>query len=147
MTDTNIKRCAIRSFARTARRIVLAIVSIVLACILSLMSVLLFWSYPGKPKPFVDENGRLLPGSISEKVFVAINGVEQGMFIKSKNDKNPVLLYLHGGMPDYFLTEHYPTGLEDYFTVVWWEQRGSGISYRANIPLETMTLWPCCGMT
>jgi len=80
-------------------------------------------------------------------VFVAINGVEQGMFIKSKNDKNPVLLYLHGGMPDYFLTEHYPTGLEDYFTVVWWEQRGSGISYRANIPLETMTLWPCCGMT
>jgi pimeloyl-ACP methyl ester carboxylesterase len=98
------------------------------------------WSYPGKPKPFVDENGRPLPGSISEKVFVTINGVEQGMFIKSKNDKNPMLLYLHGGMPDYFLTQRYPTSLEDYFTVVWWEQRGSGISYSANIPPETMTL-------
>jgi pimeloyl-ACP methyl ester carboxylesterase len=140
MIDTTIKGRSLQALARTARRIVLAIVSIVLACILSLVSVLLFWSYPGKPKPFVDENRRLLPGSISEKVFVTINGVEQGMFIKSKNDKNPVLLYLHGGMPDYFLTERYPTGLEDYFTVVWWEQRGSGISYRANIPSETMTL-------
>ena len=43
-------------------------------------------------------------------------------------------------MPDYFLTQKYPTGLEDYFTVVWWEQRGSGISYSPDIPPETMTL-------
>jgi pimeloyl-ACP methyl ester carboxylesterase len=88
----------------------------------------------------MDKNGHPLAGSISEKIYVPINGMEQGMFIKSKNDKNPVLLYLHGGMPDYFLTERYPTGLEDHFTVVWWEQRGSGISYHADIPLETMTL-------
>jgi pimeloyl-ACP methyl ester carboxylesterase len=88
----------------------------------------------------VNENGNQLPGSISEKIFVNINGVEQGMFVKSKDETNPVLLYLHGGMPDYFLTERYPTGLEDYFTVVWWEQRGSGISYSPNIPPETMTL-------
>jgi pimeloyl-ACP methyl ester carboxylesterase len=62
------------------------------------------------------------------------------MFIKSKDASHPVLLYLHGGMPEYFLTQRYPTGLEDYFTVVWWEQRGSGISYGADIPPETMTL-------
>jgi len=43
-------------------------------------------------------------------------------------------------MPDYFLTRKYPTGLENYFTVVWWEQRGSGLSYHADIPAETMTL-------
>jgi pimeloyl-ACP methyl ester carboxylesterase len=43
-------------------------------------------------------------------------------------------------MPDYFLTQRYPIGLEDYFTVVWWEQRGSGISYSADIPPETMTV-------
>ncbi len=88
----------------------------------------------------MDERGKPLEGSISEKIFVNINGVEQGMFIKSKDSTNPVLLYLHGGMPDYFLTRKYPTGLEDYFTVVWWEQRGSGISYSADIPPETMTL-------
>jgi len=79
-------------------------------------------------------------GSLSEKIHVNINGIEQGMFIKSKDSTNPVLLYLHGGMPDYFLTRKYPTGLEDYFTVVWWEQRGSGISFSADIPQETMTL-------
>jgi pimeloyl-ACP methyl ester carboxylesterase len=66
--------------------------------------------------------------------------VEQGMFIMSKDATHPVLLYLHGGMPEYFLIQKYPTGLEDYFTVVWWEQRGSGISYGADIPPETMTV-------
>jgi pimeloyl-ACP methyl ester carboxylesterase len=114
-------------------------VSSLLVCILLLVGVLLVWS-PGKPLPFVDDNGKPLAGSISEKIFVNINGVEQGMFIKSKDGNNPVLLYLHGGMPFYFLTETYPTGLEDEFTVVWWEQRGSGMSYSPNIPPETMTL-------
>ena len=113
------------------------IVLLVCACIIA--AVLLVYS-PGKPEPFLDESGRPLPGSISEKTFVSINGSEQGMFIKSKDASLPVLLYLHGGMPDYFLTRTYPTGFEDQFTVVWWEQRGSGISYRADIPPETMTL-------
>jgi pimeloyl-ACP methyl ester carboxylesterase len=94
---------------------------------------------PGKPRPSLDESGEPLPGSISENVFIDVNRVQEGMFIRSKDVSHPVLLYLHGGMPDYFLTQKYPTGLEDYFTVVWWEQRGSGISYSANIPRETMT--------
>lgn len=119
--------------------IVLVIISILFACTLVLAGVLLAWS-PGKPAPFADGNGNPLAGSISEKIRVNINGVEQGMFIKSKDETNPVLLYLHGGMPDYFLTQRYPTGLEDNFTVVWWEQRGAGLSYRADIRPETMTL-------
>jgi hypothetical protein len=73
--------------------------------------------------PFVDQNGRLLPGSIAEKSYVKINGVRQGMFIRGQNVTNPVLLYLHGGLPEYFLTERYPIGFEQDFTVVWWEQR------------------------
>jgi pimeloyl-ACP methyl ester carboxylesterase len=113
--------------------------SILLACVLFLVGVMLLLS-PGKPRPIVDESGRPLAGSLSEKIFVNINGVTQGMFIKSKDVTNPVLLYLHGGMPDYFLTKRYPTGMEDYFTVVWWEQRGSGMSYSAGIPPETMAL-------
>jgi len=95
---------------------------------------------PGRPKPFLDAEGRPVAGSISEKLFLTINGVRQGMFIKGKDLRNPVLLYLHGGMPDYFLTQEYPTGLDEYFTVVWWEQRGAGISYSSDIPRETMTV-------
>jgi pimeloyl-ACP methyl ester carboxylesterase len=112
---------------------------ILLACVLILVGVMLLLS-PGKPTPFVDENGVPLAGSISEKTYLNINGVAQGMFIKSKDVTHPVLLYLHGGMPEYFLSQKYPTGFENYFTVVWWEQRGSGISYSADIPPETMTL-------
>jgi pimeloyl-ACP methyl ester carboxylesterase len=93
---------------------------------------------PGAPKPFLDDSGRPLAGSISEKIKVDINGVKQGMFIKSRSVRNPVLLYLHGGMPDYFLTERYPTGLDEDFTVVWWEQRGSGLSYDASAPLDSV---------
>src|SRR5512134_1138046 len=140
MADNKTKRLSIQSFAQKVGRIMLTMTSILLAGILILAAVLQFWSYPGTPKPFLDENGKPLPGSISEKIFVDINGVKQGMFIKSKNINNPVLLYLHGGMPDYFLTERYPTDLEDYFTVVWWEQRGSGISYSPDLSPESLTL-------
>jgi pimeloyl-ACP methyl ester carboxylesterase len=105
--------------------------------LLVLVGVLLFMS-PGTPKPFLDDSGQPLAGSISEKTKVNINGVEQGMFIKGKNVRNPVLLFLHGGMPEYFLTERYPTGLDEYFNVVWWEQRGSGLSYSPDIPPETV---------
>jgi pimeloyl-ACP methyl ester carboxylesterase len=104
-----------------------------------LVGILLLLSR-GKPKPLVDEHGHPPANSISEKVFVAINGIEQGMFIKSKDGRHPVLLYLHGGMPDYFLTRRYPTGLEESFTVVWWEQRGSGLSNSPDTPPETMTV-------
>jgi pimeloyl-ACP methyl ester carboxylesterase len=111
--------------------------AVLLISVLVLLGILLLLS-PGAPKPFLDDSGRPLAGSISEKIRVNINGIEQGMFIKSQNAHNPVLLYLHGGIPDYFLTKRYPTGLDEYFTVVWWEQRGSGLSYSPDIPPETV---------
>jgi pimeloyl-ACP methyl ester carboxylesterase len=93
----------------------------------------------GNPKPFTDMNGKVIKGSISEKIFLNINGCKQGLIIKGKNIDNPVLLYLHGGMADYFLTQNYPTGLENLFTVVWWEQRGTGISYDKNMSKDKLT--------
>ena len=69
-----------------------------------------------------------------------INGFEQGMFVKGKDKTKPVLLYLHGGMPEYFLTQRYPTGLEAEFVVCWWEQRGAGLSYRSDMSPESVTV-------
>ncbi len=135
---TNRITLSSHSIVRKAGKIMLIAISIAFACILILMGALLAIS-PGKPNPIADKNGLPLVGSLSEKVFVDINGVKQGMFIQSKDISHPVLLILHGGMPEFFLTEKYPTGLEDFFTVVWWEQRGSGISFSPNIPRETMT--------
>jgi pimeloyl-ACP methyl ester carboxylesterase len=109
----------------------------VIILVLLLLGILLVLS-PGTPKPFLDDSSKPLAGSISEKIHVNINGVEQGMFIQGKSERNPVLLYLHGGVPDHFLKDRYPTGLEDIFTVVWWEQRGSGLSYRPELAPESV---------
>lgn len=97
---------------------------------------------PGKPKQFTDADGAHLKGSISEKIFVPINGINQGMFVRSKNINNPVLLFLHGGpgFPNYFLFEKFEPGLEDYFTVCYWEQRGGGLSYNPQLIAESITL-------
>jgi len=114
-----------------------SVVAIILIC----LAVLLVMS-PGKIKQFTDKNGRKIENSMAEKCFVEINDVKMGMVIKSKNISNPVLLFVHGGpgMPEYFLTDDYPTGLEDYFTVVYWDQRGAGLSYSSNIDKSTITV-------
>lgn len=128
MTEKKIKQRSSKPSVRKVKSIMLTIPVVLLVCVLFLVGMLLAYS-PGKPEPYLNENGKPLPDSISEKIFVNINGVQQGMIIKSKDMRNPVLLYVHGGMPDYFLTQKYPTGLEDHFTVIWWEQRGSGLSF------------------
>lgn len=99
------------------------------------------WSR-GTPAAVLNADGTPAANGISEKVFVEVGGVRQGMIIRGRDRANPVLLFVHGGpgMPEYFLTERYPTGLEDIFTVVWWDQRGAGLSYRPGIPADTMTL-------
>ncbi|MFO7656740.1 MAG: hypothetical protein R6W78_06700 [Bacteroidales bacterium] len=124
---------------KKAEKVMIYLILAFLGLFISLLVYLAIVS-PGKSEAFRDENGKILDGSISEKIFVQIGGVKQGMFIQSKDSSNPVLLYLHGGIPDYFLTKKYPTGLEDYFTVVWWDQRWAGLSYKAKISQGSMTL-------
>lgn len=81
-------------------------------------------------------------GQINEKTYIQVGNIPQGMFLKSADTDNPVLLFLHGGpgSPEIAFTQDHPTGLEDIFTVCWWEQRGSGITYRSGLPSETMTI-------
>lgn len=121
-------------------RMMVIVFSTLLVCLLIFIVALMVIS-PGKPIPFISESGKTIPNCISEKIHVIINGVEQGMFIKGIDKTKPVLLFLHGGpgMPEYAVSRQYPLVLENYFTVCWWEQRGAGLSYRANISPETMT--------
>ena len=64
------------------------------------------------------------------------------MFLQVREPGSPVLLFLHGGpgMPEFWLTRRHPTRLHEAFTVAWWEQRGAGLSYRPDIPAESMTV-------
>jgi len=99
------------------------------------------WSR-GRQRVFVKGGSRPVAGGISEKVRIPVNGLEQGMFIRGEDRTKPVLLFLHGGpgMPEYFLDQTHPAGLDRDFVVCWWEQRGAGMSYRSDIPEESMTV-------
>lgn len=125
-------------------RLVLTVLLVLLGVLFVFVVMLLVIS-PGRPSPIVDERGRPVVGSISEKIRVNINGVEQGMFIRGRDKTKPVLLFVHGGagMPEYFLAQRYPAALdvlEEHFTVCWWERRGAGMSFSASIPPQTITI-------
>lgn len=126
--------------ARLSRTLMVA--TVILATVLVVCIGWLFSISPGRPAPLRDEAGQIIDGSLSERVTVQIGGIPQGMFIQSVDPSNPVILFLHGGpgMTEFFMEDTYPTGLERYFTMVWWEQRGAGMSFSANIPPETMTM-------
>lgn len=128
-----------KKFAEIIKRTILIILTIILGLFLIIL-FFLFLNSPGNLKQFIDNNGKPMHESISEKTFVKIGEVQQGMFIKSKNINNPVLLYVHGGpaFPNYFLIDKYKPGLEDYFTVCYWEQRGGGLSYSPEVTLQSM---------
>lgn len=130
-----------KDFIKSIKRMLTAIFTIILAFFLILTCILVAYS-PGKTEQYLDATGKQIRGSISEKIFITIGGVKQGMFIRSKNTNKPVLLYLHGGpaFPNYFLVDKLNPGLEDYFTVCYWEQRGGGLSYTPEVTLESMTL-------
>jgi len=119
----------------------LVVLSVIILCLLAFLAALFVIS-PGKLKPFKDQEGQVPDGSISEKIFINIGGVKQGMFLRGKDTNNPVLLFVHGGpaFSEFFLVEKYPVGLEDHFTVCYWEQRGGGISYSPEVTTESMTL-------
>lgn len=114
---------------KAAKKIASVILIIVLVCI-----CILWYLSPGKTPD--------IPGGIATIEKPVINGLPQGMIIRGKNSNNPVLLYVHGGpgLPSYSKIKDDLKGLENIFTVCYWEQRGAGMSYSADIPLSTMTL-------
>lgn len=98
----------------------------------------------GKLPKLREKNGRIIPGAISEKVWLDVNGEKQGMFIRSENSANPAILYLHGGpgtpMLPFISYLEENERLEKYFTVCYWDQRGSGMSYSSKSDPGSLTL-------
>ena len=124
--------------------VLLSVIGSLVGVMLIGLLVILIYS-PGKLPPLKDENGKVIPGSISEKVWLEIGGIKQGMFIRGENPKNPVILYLHGGPGEPMLQFIQPLEkserLEKYFTVCYWDQRGSGMTYSKSTDPSTMTIW------
>jgi len=73
---------------------------------------------------------------------VMLGGVEQWILIRGHDIGNPVLIYLHGGpgSPAIAYGRIAFGGLERDFTVVTWDQRGSGKSYSPSIDAQSITI-------
>ncbi len=99
---------------------------------------------PGKLETLKDKDGKEIAGSLSEKSFIEIGGIQQGFFIRSENPGNPVILFLHGGpgSPELPILIPYEISerLEKYFTICYWDQRGAGMSFSDAIDSTTMTV-------
>ena len=123
------------------KRILLIIAGAILLLIFTLIVIILVNS-PGKPSPFLDNDGKKVATSIAETVTVNINGLNQKMIIRGSDTTKPVLLYLHGGPgdPEFPFVHYFNPGIEDIFVVCYWEQRGAGLSFSKDIPPETMNL-------
>jgi len=81
-------------------------------------------------------------GSIAVLEKVRIGGSDQWVLGKVPGHCNPIVLYLHGGPGTSQLTSNRrdTKRLEQFFTVVNWDQRGAGKSYRAITDLAGMTI-------
>jgi pimeloyl-ACP methyl ester carboxylesterase len=96
---------------------------------------------PATTAPITDANGAPLSGSIAELSTVAIGGHPQTVMIRGNQQNAPVLLYLAGGPGGTDLgAMRADTRLEQDFVVATWDQRGTGKSYPALDPVETLTL-------
>lgn len=68
--------------------------------------------------------------------WVTLNGDRQNIRVRSQNQENPVILFLHGGpgVCDRHWVLEYQSALSDSFTLVMWDQRGAGKSFtRASL--------------
>ncbi|KQS03740.1 alpha/beta hydrolase [Sphingomonas sp. Leaf357] len=76
------------------------------------------------------------PNGIERAERVRIGGIDQYVNIRGTDRRNPVLLILHGGpgFPETPLAWWNTRTLEEYFTIVEWDQRGSGKTYLMNDP-------------
>lgn len=78
----------------------------------------------------------LTPNGIERLEKVRIGDIDQWVSVRGTDRRNPMLLYIHGG-PGYVsipMSWWFSRGLEEYFTVVQWDQRAAGKTYLLTDP-------------
>ncbi|WP_206682026.1 alpha/beta hydrolase [Dietzia sp. DQ11-38-2] len=89
--------------------------------------------------PITGPDGEPVPGSIASMEAVELNGSEQWITLRGHDTSNPVLLNLGMGGPGgggFFNSREFRP-LEEHFTVVNWDEPGTGRSYGA-VPFDEL---------
>jgi pimeloyl-ACP methyl ester carboxylesterase len=81
-------------------------------------------------------------GKVDEKGFVQIGGIPQWVTVKGDRCANPVILFVHGGPgnPMSLFSDAIYGGWAADYTIVQWDQRGSGMTYGKNRPSDDTPL-------
>ena len=76
------------------------------------------------------------PNGVQENYKVEVGGINQWIYVRGQDRNNPIILFVHGGpaSPMSPLSWTWQRPLEEYFTVINWDQRASGKTF-----LETDT--------
>lgn len=76
------------------------------------------------------------PNGVQETYATRIGGIDQWLSVRGQNRGNPMVLFVHGGpaapiMPSQW---QFQRPLEEYFTIVNYDQRGAGKTYNSVAP-------------
>lgn len=86
-------------------------------------------------RKIIADLGRIeTPNGVQESYKTRINGIDQWVTVRGQDRDNPIVLFVHGG-PASPLTPtlwQFQRPLEEYFTMVTYDQRGAGKTFVAN---------------
>ncbi|HBZ06961.1 MAG TPA: alpha/beta hydrolase [Massilia sp.] len=76
------------------------------------------------------------PNGIQESYKTRIGGIDQWLNVRGQDRGNPIILFVHGGpaAPVTPTMWQFQRPIEEYFTVVNWDQRGAGKTYGETDP-------------
>lgn len=88
-------------------------------------------------REIVQDLGRIVaPNGVQESYATRIGGIDQWLNVRGQDKANPIILFIHGG-PASPITPtqwQFQRPIEEYFTVVNWDQRGAGKTFNAVDP-------------
>ncbi|MDF7814821.1 alpha/beta hydrolase [Hymenobacter sp. YC55] len=86
-------------------------------------------------RKIVDDLGKIVaPNGVQESYEASIGGLKQWVFVRGQDRSNPIILFVHGGpaSPMAPVAWTFQRPLEEYFTVVHYDQRAAGKTYASN---------------
>lgn len=91
-------------------------------------------NYAKARKIITDLDKIVAPNGVQENFEASIGGIRQWVYVRGQDKNNPVILFVHGGpaSPMAPVMWMFQRPVEEYFTVVNYDQRASGKTYFAN---------------
>lgn len=85
-----------------------------------------------KAREVIEDRDRILtPNGVQESFKTRIGGIEQWFNVRGTDRDNPIILFVHGGPASPLIPTlwQFQRPIEEYFTVVNYDQRGAGKTY------------------